>query len=289
MILNTLADIVRNSGLPVVEVPGWQSRSAGTLFDVVAIICHHTAGAASGDYPSLNVVKNGRPDVPGPLAQLGLGRQGEVYVIAAGRANHAGKGSGQGMPTDQANSHSIGIEAESIGNGTDWTSEQRSAYPRLCAALAEAYGVSTARIIGHREWAPGRKPDPVGIDMDQLRREVNAIRGGSPAPHPEQRAQPIDGETQLLVDGKFGPVTAKRLQAFLASRGVYRGAIDGQWGPMSKAALRTWMYNAPTDKAAVSTLQLHLNNNSGASLLTDGQWGPRTTSALQIALNAGTL
>lgn len=47
---------------------------------------------------------------PGPHAQLGLGRDGTFYIIAAGRCNHAGKGNWKGV-TD-GNGFFIGIEAE---------------------------------------------------------------------------------------------------------------------------------------------------------------------------------
>ncbi len=42
--------------------------------------------------PSLGVIRDGRPGLKGPLSQLGLGRDGAYYVIAAGRAQHAGRG-----------------------------------------------------------------------------------------------------------------------------------------------------------------------------------------------------
>src|SRR5690606_25679991 len=111
---------------------------------------------------------------------IGLGRDGTVYLIAAGRANHSGKGKGYGMPTDGAAGYSLGIEAESTGYG-DWTAAQRDAYPRLVAALCRRYGVPVERVIGHKEWArpKGRKIDPAGWpgDMDGFRRTVAALLG----------------------------------------------------------------------------------------------------------------
>ena len=50
--------------------------------------------------------------LPGPLAQLGLGRDGAYFVIAAGRAIHAGLGKFKGIVT--GNSSFIGIEAEKL-------------------------------------------------------------------------------------------------------------------------------------------------------------------------------
>jgi hypothetical protein len=46
--------------------------------------------------PSLRLLIKRRSDCPGPLCNVGLARSGAVYVIAAGRANHAGKGGWRG-------------------------------------------------------------------------------------------------------------------------------------------------------------------------------------------------
>lgn len=181
MFLTNLADVARSAGLAVHEVPGWKTRSTATtgMSTIKAIMLHHTAGPRTGNYPSLGTVRDGRPDVPGPLAQLGLARDGSVYVIAAGRANHSGKGSGFGLPTNDAARYVIGIEAESTGVGGDWTAAQLDAYPRLVAALCQAYDVPVNRVIGHKEWAPKRKIDPQGWpgDVEGFRRSVAALMG----------------------------------------------------------------------------------------------------------------
>lgn len=170
MLLTDLADACRKSGLKVVEVSGWQSRGHGSLYGVRTIVCHHTATARSapGDYPSINVVRNGRSDLPGPLAQLGLGRSGTVYVIAAGVAYHAGEVRDSSMD----NWHAIGIEAEADGL-SPWPAAQVDAYARLCAALCEHYDVPVPRVLGHKEvCAPvGRKTDP-NFDMGAFRARV---------------------------------------------------------------------------------------------------------------------
>ncbi|CAF0874001.1 unnamed protein product [Adineta steineri] len=174
--LTDLADILRNAELEVVEVAGWTTRGHGQMTSVKSIICHHTAGAAKGDFPSLSVVRDGRTGddpVSGPLAQLGLGRTGKWYVIAAGISYHAG------VVTDNSvfgNSNSIGIEAEATGlplkyTGHDhWPEVQYQSYIRGVKALQAAYGVPTARVVGHKEVAAplGRKPDP-NFPMDEFR------------------------------------------------------------------------------------------------------------------------
>lgn len=174
MMLTDLADACRKSGLKVVEVDGWMTRGHGQFVGVTTIVPHHTATSAqaAGDYPSLRIVRDGRPDLPGPLSQLGLGRSGTVYVIAAGVAWHAGA---TFFPR-QDNWHAIGIEAEHPGTGP-WPQVQYDAYVRLCLALAEHYGIPLANIQGHKEVAKpaGRKVDP-SFDMNTFRVSVSRLR-----------------------------------------------------------------------------------------------------------------
>jgi len=173
MLLTDLADACRKSGLPVVEVDGWRSRGHGELAGVNTIVCHHTATSAKalGDYPSLGIVRDGRPDLSGPLSQLGLGRNGTVYVIAAGVAFHAGA---TFLPR-QDNWHAIGIEAEADGLSA-WPAAQMAAYVRLVAALRDHYGIPLSNVQGHKEIATplGRKVDP-NFDMTDFRRRVSNV------------------------------------------------------------------------------------------------------------------
>lgn len=171
MILTDLADICRKSGLTVVEIDGWQTRGHGQMTSVDTIVVHHTATKKDipGDYPSLGVVRDGRTGLPGPLAQLGLGRNGTVYVIAAGVCFHAGAT----ITRDTDNWHALGIEAEADGL-SPWPAEQVDAYARLCATLAEHYDLPAERVRGHKEIAAplGRKTDP-NFDMGAFRDRVN--------------------------------------------------------------------------------------------------------------------
>jgi hypothetical protein len=168
--LTDLADACRKSGLRVVEVDGWQTRGHGQFLGVNSIVLHHTATSKriAGDYPSLRIVRDGHPDLRGPLSQVGLGRSGTVYVIAAGVAWHAGVT----FYPRQDNWHSIGIEAEHDGIG-EWSMVQHAAYVRLVAALAEHYGIALSNVQGHKEVAKplGRKIDPT-FDMTDFRRRV---------------------------------------------------------------------------------------------------------------------
>lgn len=184
MYLTWLGDAARASGLAVVESAGWQTRGHGPMALCEGVVGHHTATAASakGDYPSLNVVTAGRSDLAGPLCNVGLGRNGTVYVVAAGCAWHAGVSSFAGFTS--LNDKFIGIEAENPGDGK-WTSAQLDAYPRLVAALLKHMGRGSDRYVSHRVCAlpAGRKVDPTGITDTWMRGQVDVIlRGNGPAP-----------------------------------------------------------------------------------------------------------
>src|SRR5690606_35858220 len=114
MYLTDLASVLRKAGLKVVEVSWWKTRGHCGMNKPKGIIWHNTATSAnaSGSYPSLNIVKNGRSDLKGPMANVGLGREGTWYVLAAGQAWHAGSGSYPGL---SGNIDTIGIEAEHPG------------------------------------------------------------------------------------------------------------------------------------------------------------------------------
>jgi hypothetical protein len=134
--------------------------------------------------PSLDTLVQGRSDLPGPLAQLGLGRNGTYYVIAAGRCNHAGAGFWRGVTS--GNTNFIGIEAENTGlsNDSPWPEVQMDAYNRGVAAILKHTGREVGFCAGHKEYAlpAGRKDDPA-FDMISFRAAVAAIMGGTtPAP-----------------------------------------------------------------------------------------------------------
>lgn len=171
--LTELADVLRRAGLTVIEVPGWKTRGyAGWGFygNPRGVLHHHTATGsarwAGVGSPTLNLLTNGRSDLAGPLCNLAFGRGGEVYVVAAGWANHAGVGGPQGLvPRDQGNGWMIGIEAESSGVApVDWTPDQYRVWPYLAAALERQYLLDQQPIdrvqAAHYEWSSMGKIDP---------------------------------------------------------------------------------------------------------------------------------
>lgn len=181
-----LPQILRDAGLEVLEHADWQNRGHGDVGNLQGVLCHHTCGPLHGDLPDINVLVDGRPDLGGPLCNLGLGRSGKFYMIAAGKGWHAGAGNWLGVK--DGNSHLIGIEAENTGetNGPraePWPDVQMDSYKRGCAAILKHIGAPSAMVAGHKEYAlpKGRKDDP-SFDMVAFRADVAKIMGNAPQP-----------------------------------------------------------------------------------------------------------
>lgn len=248
-----LPDVLQAAGLKVAVTDGWMDRGVGPMGEVRGIVCHHTATQAAGNMPTLELLKSGRSDLAGPLAHLGLGRDGTYYVIAAGRANHAGAGSWQGITT--GNTSFIGIEAENDGV-QPWPDIQMQAYAHGAAALLRHCGRGAIDCAGHKEYAlpAGRKIDP-NFDMAQFRLSLQSILDGvepAPVPIPAQ-----EGE------GGQGRPTVRRGDAGDAVAALQRALglpPDGTFGPAMEAAVRQFQ--------------------RGHGLVPDGIVGPKTWQAV---------
>lgn len=251
--LTWLPQVLKDSGMKVAVTNGWENRGHGDVGNIVGVICHHTATPGkNANMPTLNTLIQGRPDLPGPLAQLGLGRDGTYYVIAAGRCNHAGSGVWKGVTT--GNSSFIGIEGENTGLADDspWPQVQMDAYHRGVAAILAHIGNSADFCAGHKEFAlpPGRKTDP-SFDMIPFRSAVAAILNGTtpgpvliPAtsdgrptlrrPATGEQVKQVQAKLAVVVDGIFGPITEAAVRAFQRDHGL---VPDGIVGPLTWAAL----------------------------------------------------
>ena len=58
--LTWLPDVLKDAGLKVSLVPGWENRGRGDVGKIFGVLCHHTVGPRNGNMPSLNTLINGR-------------------------------------------------------------------------------------------------------------------------------------------------------------------------------------------------------------------------------------
>ena len=242
-----MPEVLRDAGLKVAETEGWTTRGRGEMRQIRGVMLHHTATSAKavGNMPTLSVLKNGRADLEGPLCQIGLGKDGTCYIVAAGRANHAGAGSWRGIET--GNLSFIGIEAENPGGPDDsWPDVQMDAYVRVVAALLRRIGATPAMCCAHREYAlpKGRKSDP-RFDMDRFRTRVDDVMRGVGQVRPQiaasdskdrptvrrgsrnQHVAAVQAAVGATVDGKFGPGTEAKVRIFQRREGLVPDGIVG--------------------------------------------------------------
>jgi hypothetical protein len=194
--LTDLESILRgnNPPGPVLTVSGWQTRSNshGGYEALRGIVVHHDAGGGS-DAGSVNFQTF--LDADRPNAALHVGRDGTIWIMAAGATNTQGLGGPIiGVPLNQGNFQLIGIEQGNNGTGEPYPSRQQDATLWLCQTLVKTYGArfgwGANSVIAHFEWAPARKNDPAGPsrwapsggrwNMGALRADV----GSSPPPPP---------------------------------------------------------------------------------------------------------
>jgi len=169
-----LTAIAKRTGFPVKAA--W-TDGHGPMGQVAGVMLHHTAtsAAAAGDFPSLRIVREGRPDLSGPLCNYGLGRSGTIYLVSDGLAFHAGPG--KWMDVTAGNTQFLGIEAENDGSGKPWPAIQLDAYQRLVASILFALGRDTNWDVRHAAWAlpVGRKVDTQGFTMHDFDAKVKAM------------------------------------------------------------------------------------------------------------------
>lgn len=302
--LTGLAKVAKRTGYPVVEIAGWKGRGHAPMGTVRSVVCHHTAGGKGGNYPSMNAISNGRPGLPGPLANYGLGRDGTIYVMSAGLAFHAGK-----VRADKyRNVHSIGIEAENTGVGEAWSVAQLDSYVKLCRALVDEFNLGVTDVVGHKEACSpvGRKIDPAfikpGLTMAQFRGYVRkgyyktpddvildppkkpATTTGTTGKKPTSKPAVVAKKyprvaataatrsacwNTLLAAAGYDGATTLRRQRWLKKLGYYNGRLDGKWGPLTAKAQQRFLKAKGHYKGLI-----------------DGKTGPMTIRAEVAYLNA---
>lgn len=168
---------------------------------------HHT-GNDGLDSMNRDLIRKGRSDLSGPLAQSGLNDDGVIDMITVGRANHFGGGDPdvlmavrtenykdypphtdkhQGEPgAVDGNDHFYGLETYY------WKTLTKVQYRSMvgwAACICDFHQWTAKSVIGHKEWSDW-KPDPNLIDMKVFRRDVDDRIDAVNNTRPEKPAGP---------------------------------------------------------------------------------------------------
>lgn len=151
---------------------------------VHGILWHHTG---SDNKDQRDLLYSGRPDLPGPLCHFGIARDGTVWLVGWGRANHAGEIDDdvlnalineKPLPVDNeanidGNARLYGIEIWYSGS-KKMTDAQYLSSLLVTAAICDWHGWTGKSALGHGEVQPG-KWDPGLTDMNKVRWDVTNI------------------------------------------------------------------------------------------------------------------
>lgn len=266
-------------GIKLVEMPGWRDRcrchdgshergerpTGRPWGPVNGAMIHHTGSDTSNPRSyAAGVLTNGYAGLPGPLCTDATAPDGTLYLIASGRANHAGGGDAddagdrnvlqsvideaawlmqrEAKPDDgniggsDGNDNFYGNEAMYSG-GHAPTAAQLDTMVRWAAAICRFHGWSARSVIGHREWSKD-KPDPGYVGMVDFRRRVQARLDTTPAPAPAPErpveVAPPTSSTVLggeIVDIRNEKLTRPQNTRIPAGQWTYLPiGPDGYWG-----------------------------------------------------------
>lgn len=267
-------EALRAEGLRVVEVGDWRNHNRnhkGPWGPVHGVMIHHTV--TKGTDRTVEICRAGHSSLPGPLCQGVIAKDGTVYLVGYGRANHAGLGdpdvlraviAEKAVPADNeastdGNRHFYGFECENLGDGEDpWPEVQLLAIEKVSAAVARAHSWSERSVIGHLEWQPG-KVDPRGFTMDSMRVRIRArLAGDKPVPTPPKPTPPKPSAPKPLPVPKRPVVDLSKLRA---------AAVNN---PKAKGT--------PVTYAGVEIVETALvDEGLLAKKFSDGHWGTKTT------------
>ncbi|MFE3144753.1 N-acetylmuramoyl-L-alanine amidase [Streptomyces scopuliridis] len=277
---DTLMKVLKGEGLKVVGVKNWKTHNRnhkGAFGPVNGVMMHHTV--TKGTDSSVGICYNGHATLPGPLCHGVIDKDGTVYLVSAGRANHAGSGDSRVLSaivderdapkpanTDaDGNSRFYGFECVNLGDGKDpWPTAQVEAMEKAASAICRFYGWSGASVIAHKEWQPG-KIDPKGPafdNMDGFRARVDTCLKKAPnkpstptkppAPSkPTTPTKPVVSLAHVVAAARKDPKAAQGKTTYKAEVLIVEKALvaegllaskwaDGSYGTLTVAAYRKW-------------------------------------------------
>jgi hypothetical protein len=266
----TFLQCLRDEGVSVVEVGDWENHNRnhkGPWGPVSGVMIHHTV--TRGTERTVQICRDGHSALPGPLCHGVIAKDGKVYLVGYGRANHAGLGdpdvlaaviSERTPPADNeatvdGNRHFYGFECENLGDNKDpWPTVQVETIVRVCAALCRHHDWSARSALRHLDWQPGKvDPRGPGLDWDDILTRI----GKRLAPKPTPAPAPLPAPQQPVVDlsklvtaarsnpsAKGTPVTysgVKTVEAALVDEGLLaKKYSDGHFGEATIDAYAKW-------------------------------------------------
>lgn len=208
-----LADEFRAAGLTVVEVEGWENRgrpaSTGHYDPNGSVTKHHTGTRSSlaNPHPTLRLLILGRLDLPGPLAPWTTGYDGTIYVIAAGRCNHAGRVGKPGQPGlplgADGNALAMGDEVDTDGT-QPLPDAQKQAMAIAAAVVLKHFDRLPAWVHRHADISATGKWDLGSLTTQQIRDLTTAALDTLEDPMADYEAQldQIEANTKALLNGQ---------------------------------------------------------------------------------------
>lgn len=213
---------LQEEGLRPVPVRDWKTHNRnhkGPFGPVHGVMIHHTV-TGPDVAATVRLCYDGHLGLPGPLCHAVGGKDGKIYLVGHGRANHAGHGDPDVLSaviaeaavrppdneaTTDGNRYFYGIEIQNRGDGKDpYPEAQYDAAVRYAAALCRAHGWSQNSVIGHKEWQPG-KIDP-SFDMVQFRSDVHdqllkpTVSTPAPKPATPTAGAPMEFTSLAMTD-----------------------------------------------------------------------------------------
>lgn len=277
-----LVEILEAEGLKVVQTPGWENHErddeTGKAFGPVhGVMIHHTV--TKGTAHTVQICRDGYSSLPGPLCHGVIAKDGTVYLISAGRANHAGAGDpkvhaavvnesyGQKPPAStvhdgesggvDGNDCFYGFECENLGDGKDpWPAEQLMAIEKASAAICRELEWTEKSVIGHLEWSDW-KSDPKGFSMVTMRTRIKkriAVEPTKPKPPVEQppakppvvkppvkpKYQPFPGVAFFKSEPNSPIITEMGKRLQAVGCGRYQVGPGPRWTDVDRESYKRW-------------------------------------------------
>lgn len=271
-----------DAGVPEVSIEVQEGRPDSNPWNAcqpIAVYSHHIASHPTPDKPTpgLALVKSGRSDLPGPLANGTAGVDLVYRILTMGLANHPGTGGpltlrgpmgSYTIPKDIARAYAWGTEYEGGFDDATWDRVYTNKRTGTSMTFREFMGRANAGLLRavwlingrgkspgdpgefdlsgyhceHKTWAPGRKPDRLNYSTETGRAEVRKYDDGGD----DVAAKDVwEYGIQPIIDGaKAKAIPAGRMLAQAHKRAAEAKAAAKAADMNAAAALRQSKANA---------------------------------------------